>query len=277
MQIRQIEKIKYKGYVFNIEVSNQHNYYAENILVQNCHESSTRRGKHGDLTKLLEIIKDLPAGVELAVGGGNCLDHPDLIPFLETVKERGLIANITVNQGHLKGQGHILMGLIANDLVKGVGISINGKKLDHIRPFIHISDNIVFHVIAGVHNLSIIPKLLEFTKLYNKTCKVLVLGYKVFGFGIDYFSDKVIQEINVWKNNLKQYVGKVHLSFDNLAIEQLDIRSWFNDRQWDNFYMGDDFQFTMYIDAVNQQYAPTSRSDNRVSFDNKTLLEYFKK
>lgn len=242
-----------------------------------CHESSTRRGKHGDLTKLLEIIKDLPAGVELAIGGGNPLDHPDLIPFLETVKERGLIANITVNQGHLKGQGYILMGLIANDLVKGVGISINGKKLDHIRPFIHISDNIVFHVIAGVHDLSIIPKLLEFTKLYNKTCKVLVLGYKVFGFGIDYFSDKVIQEINVWKNNLKQYVGKVHLSFDNLAIEQLDIRSWFNDRQWDNFYMGDDFQFTMYIDAVNQQYAPTSRSDNRVSFDNKTLLEYFKK
>ena len=39
--------------------------------------------------------------------------------------------------------------------------------------------------------------------------------------------------------------------------------------------MGDDFCFTMYIDAVKQQYAPTSRSAERVSFEDCTLLEYF--
>ena len=47
-----------------------------------CHEESTTKGKHGDLNKLLEILSDLPKGVEIAIGGGNPLDHPDLMYFL---------------------------------------------------------------------------------------------------------------------------------------------------------------------------------------------------
>jgi hypothetical protein len=39
--------------------------------------------------------------------------------------------------------------------------------------------------------------------------------------------------------------------------------------------MGGDFVFTMYIDAVEQQYAPTSRSTERISFDRFGLLDYF--
>ena len=39
--------------------------------------------------------------------------------------------------------------------------------------------------------------------------------------------------------------------------------------------MGDDFCFTMYIDAVKQEYAPTSRSKDRISFNDCSLLEYF--
>ena len=44
-----------------------------------CHESSTTSGSHADLKTLLGIIHDLPAGVELAIGGGNPLSHPDQI------------------------------------------------------------------------------------------------------------------------------------------------------------------------------------------------------
>ena len=40
--------------------------------------------------------------------------------------------------------------------------------------------------------------------------------------------------------------------------------------------MGDDFTFTMYVDGVKQEFAPTSRSSNRESFNNYTLLQYFK-
>lgn len=62
-----------------------------------------------------------------------------------------------------------------------------------------------------------------------------------------------------------------------MGIEQLKVKRLFTDVGWKKFYMGDDFCFTMYIDAVKQQYAPTSRSLGRVSFKQTTLLEYFKK
>src|ERR1035437_2383469 len=46
-----------------------------------CHESSTTNGVHADLDKLLKVINELPAGVELAIGGGNPLSHPNLVDF----------------------------------------------------------------------------------------------------------------------------------------------------------------------------------------------------
>src|SRR3990167_4803855 len=87
-----------------------------------CHESSTVKGAHANLNKLFDIISELPAGVELAIGGGNPLSHPDLVEFLQRLKTKGLIANITINQGHLKIYQDLLIYLIKDELVHGVGI-----------------------------------------------------------------------------------------------------------------------------------------------------------
>lgn len=40
-----------------------------------CYEMSTRKGKHGDLETLKTKLSSLPSGIELAIGGGNPLDH----------------------------------------------------------------------------------------------------------------------------------------------------------------------------------------------------------
>ncbi|HOG04651.1 MAG TPA: hypothetical protein PK978_00230 [Paludibacter sp.] len=67
------------------------------------------------------------------------------------------------------------------------------------------------------------------------------------------------------------------LSFDNLSIEQLYIKQMMTEKEWDKYYMGDEFTFSMYMDAVNQQFAPSSTSNERESFDNYSLIEYFQK
>lgn len=236
-----------------------------------CHESSTKLGRHADLNKLLDVISELPAGVELAIGGGNPLSHPDLVSFLYKLKERGLIANLTVNQGHLKNYQDLLIFLLKEDLIKGLGISITSNNFKHIKPLSDISSNIVYHLIAGINDITIIDKLMELGD-----CKVLILGYKKFGFGINYHNEEIDSKIINWKKNLHTYIGKAVLSFDNLAIEQLNVKRLFTHEGWKKFYMGDDFCFTMYIDAVKQEYAPTSRSIERESFKEKILLEYFK-
>ena len=235
-----------------------------------CHESSTKKGIHGDLNKLLEVITELPAGVELAIGGGNPLSHPNLIEFLQVLKSKGIIANLTVNQGHLKTFQEMITYLIKDELVKGIGISITSNNFNYIKPLLEITDNIVYHIIAGVNKAEVIEKLIE---LGN--CKVLVLGYKLFGFGVKFHSKEVDAELKRWYKRLPNFIGKCTLSFDNLAIEQLKVKRLFTYEGWNKFYMGDDFSFTMYIDAVKQEYAPTSRSNKRKSFTECSLLEYF--
>lgn len=235
-----------------------------------CHESSTKKGIHGDLNKLLEVITELPAGVELAIGGGNPLSHPNLIEFLQVLKSKGIIANLTVNQGHLKTFQDMITYLIKDELVKGIGISITSNNFNYIKPLLEITDNIVYHIIAGVNKAEVIEKLIE---LGN--CKVLVLGYKLFGFGVKFHSKEVDAELKRWYKRLPNFIGKCTLSFDNLAIKQLKVKRLFTYEGWNKFYMGDDFSFTMYIDAVKQEYAPTSRSNKRKSFVECSLLEYF--
>ncbi len=237
-----------------------------------CHESSTTKGTHGDLDKLLEVITDLPAGVELAIGGGNPLSHPDLLDFLTELKKRGIIANLTINQGHLKTFNDLIVYLIKEDLVKGIGISITNNNYNYIKPLLQLTNNIVYHVIAGVNKIEVLENLIGLGK-----CKVLILGYKAFGFGIDYLNPEVNINLKEWYKKLPSFLNRCTLSFDNLAIEQLRVKRLFTHEGWSKFYMGDDFCFTMYIDAVKQEFAPTSRSNKRKSFSDYSLLEYFSK
>jgi hypothetical protein len=236
-----------------------------------CHENSTIKGKHSDLFLLKEKLDILPAGIELALGGGNPLSHPNLVQFLEWCKTKGFIANITINEKHINKYNELIIDLITRDLVKGIGISVTEGNINLIKSLYKLSSNIVLHLIVGINTIEQIEELCTI-----KGIKVLLLGYKTFGRGISYYSQDITDNINKWYKHLPTLVGKLVLSFDNLAIEQLNVKRLFTSKGWDRFYMGDDFTFTMYIDAVEQQYAPTSRSDDRQSFKDYNVIQYFK-
>ena len=237
-----------------------------------CHESSTIFGDQGDLIALADKLDDLPPGIELAIGGGNPLSHVGLIPFLQWAKSKGLVCNLTVNQGHLLKHKDLLTSLIQDELVYGLGISITNKNLTMLKYFDSLTPNIVFHLIIGVNDPFFVPEL----RRTVKNLKVLLLGYKVFGFGVQYRTDYVDRLIERWKRffSFGLYRGYT-IAFDNLAIEQLEIKKFLPETVWEENYMGDDFEFTMYIDAVKGQYAPTSRSSQRSSWEHLTIQEYF--
>jgi hypothetical protein len=48
------------------------------------------------------------------------------------------------------------------------------------------------------------------------------------------------------------------VSFDNLALKQLEVKRLLSEEEWEQFYMGDDGGFTMYIDCVNRQFGRSS-------------------
>ena len=227
-----------------------------------CHENSTPDGKHGDILNLPFIDTMFPYS-EVAIGGGNPLTHPDLIEFLEHLKERKILASMTVNQMHFMSNIDFLKELTDKKLIYGLGISYIGGRhkncIDAIKQF----PNAVVHVINGVVHMD------GLKALANNDLKILVLGYKEFRRGKVLY-DECGEQIEYLKSQFYDMLPKIVndcwfkcISFDNLAIKQLEPKRLMSEEDYKEFYMGDDGSFTMYVDAVNRQFAKSSVSTER--------------
>lgn len=224
-----------------------------------CHEKSTPDGEHGDIMNA-EFIDKLRPGTEMAIGGGAVTGHPDLIPFLKKLKSIDVIPSITVNQREYKDNFDLVNRLVEEKLIYGLGVSFISFD-DEFWDRVIKNKNVVVHLIAGIHGGDV------FDYFTNKGAKILILGYKDFGRGHDLLerASAIIQlQIDWLKNNLQDLLSKYDvISFDNLAIEQLDVKSVLTDEQWKEFYQGDDGTHTMYVDLVKKQFAKTSTSTER--------------
>ena len=218
-----------------------------------CYEGCTPEGKHADIMNQ-EWIHTLHPYTELAING-NDMDHPQLIEFLETLREQKVIANITVNQNQFMANKTFLHALVNAGLIHGVGVSLNVPTLEFIKAVGEFPTAVV-HTIAGILTEA------DIKALSNYNLKVLILGYKNLGRGVTYkqsFPGIIKTNMEWLKNNLKDYIGNFNVvSFDNLAIEQLDVRSMVDEDKWDEFFMGDDGGYTFYLDCVNETFSKNS-------------------
>ena len=226
-----------------------------------CHEDSKPNGKHGDILNV-PFFDTLNPYTEIAIGGGNPLSHPDLIPFLEQLKSKKLIPSMTVNQVHFMKNLGLIEELANKKLIYGIGVSLNSVN-DEFIEVIRKFPNAVVHVINGIVH----PTQLE--ELANKGLKILILGYKEFRRGNVMYANmgSVIEEMKSSLYNILPTMINDNwfdvVSFDNLAIKQLNPKRLMSDEQWNQFYLGDDGKFSMYIDLVNQEFAKSSVSTER--------------
>ena len=219
-----------------------------------CHEGSCLQGKHGDIMNE-KFIETLHPYQELALGGGDITSHPQLIPFLRKLKDLKIITNITVNQKHFEQKQELIRMLVDKNLVYGIGVSLMNPTPEFIA-MVKQYPNAVIHVINGILSAD------DVHKLSNQGLKILILGYKHLRRGNEYFSkaQSVIEEKQAWLyDHVAQLIDAFRVvSFDNLAIEQLNIQRLMNQDEWDEFYMGDDSEFTYYIDMVERKFAKNS-------------------
>lgn len=250
-----------------------------------CYEGCTIGGAHGNIGEfdrfgkfqLPTWMQGLKPGTELALNG-NDLTHPYLEHCLYELSEKGIITNMTINQRHLANNLAKLGMWQRKGWIHGLGISLSDSNSEFLYTALESLKNVVVHVIAGIFTLE------DMINLQAVSPKVLILGYKNIGRGVDYKngkSDTIDANIAMLKVNLpimKQYF-KV-LSFDNLAIEQLDVKNslfFGNEDKWKTFYMGDDGNFTMYIDTVNGKYSKNScmPEKERYRIGTKSTIEMF--
>ena len=196
-------------------------------------------------------------------GGGNIFENTELESFLIRMKNQGVFCNITIHQVHAEENIELISKWINEKLVRGVGVSYNNdyEQIDRIfnklEQLNSTTSNIILHTINGIHNFTDLIKLND-----KKNKKVLILGYKSVRRGLEFIqdnNDKITQSQQSMYNNLEALskTFKV-LSFDNLAIEQLEVKRIIPKDKWSEFFMGSDSEFTCFIDLCKEDFAVNS-------------------
>lgn len=237
-----------------------------------CYEGCTMDGKHANLFKY-PFINSLHPYTEMALNG-NDMDHPDLEKFLAFLKGKKVFTNITVQQNQFLNNIEKLREYSENKLVYGIGVSYSHYDEDFINK-VKEFPNAVLHTINGILTTE------DLNRLKGNGLKVLVLGYKNLQRGKTYqethsFSTRYHQKCLY--DRLPMIIDENWfklISFDNLAIEQLDVKRLLNDDKWKEFYMGDDGRYTFYIDMVAGKFAKNSLSQERYDIGDKTVDEMF--
>ena len=223
-----------------------------------CYEGCTQNGRHGDIMNP-KFLDTLHPYTELAING-NDLSHPDLIPFMYKMQEKRIILNMTVNQIHFERHFDTIKEWIDQKLIYGLGVSLKSPTDEFINKVQQIP-NAVIHVINGIFSED------DFKMLNNNGLKILILGYKHLRRGTDYYNshDEDVKNKMSWLyDNIGHVVAKFDVtSFDNLAIEQLQIKRFLTEEEWEQFYMGDDGNYTFYIDLVDGVFGKNSLAVNR--------------
>lgn len=224
-----------------------------------CHENADSYGSHANLSH--PLLESIPAYTELAIGGGNPMAHPDLYSFLKRMKKQRVICNITVHYNQFMKNIDTLQRWQVEGLIHGVGVSVH-HPLGNAAA-LHDFPHLVVHTIAGVAN----PE--TFRSLADKNLNLLILGYKDLGRGHDYYEQNSNVERRIrWVSDhiadLSDHFRSI--CFDDLAVRQLELKNKINSAVWQQFYMGGDGQFTMYVDLVRGEYTESSTAERRTIF-----------
>lgn len=236
-----------------------------------CHEGSSPFGKHGDILAP-SFLDKLHPYCELAIGGGNPLQHPDLDAFLLKCKERRHIPNMTVNQRHFLYEFDRIKKMYQDRLIFGLGVSLVDVTDELIEKIKEIP-TVVVHVINGLVTEE------QLRRLKDNNLKVLILGYKEVRRGKKLY-EKASPQIEERKEMLKKILPtiiKEHwfdvVSFDNLSLKQLEVKKLLSKSQWDRFYQGDDgldgeqTSATFFVDLVERKFAKNSCASDSERYD----------
>lgn len=221
-----------------------------------CYDGATPDGAVADLTNLPFLDTWIP-NTEIAINL-NDMSHPQLVDFLKIAHEKGFIVSGTIRQHHFMQHRDKLKELTKSHLLYGIGVSLTSPTDEFIEA-VKAFPTAVLHVINGIVTVN------DLKKLYDHDLKVLVLGYKTRGRGGS-FMDENREEIKRLQKEFYKALPEMPdhfaaLSFDNNALNQLDVKRLMSDEEWGQFYMGDDGQYSFYVDAVNRSFAKNSMSD----------------
>jgi hypothetical protein len=254
----------------DVKITNQCNYQC-----LFCHEGSVPSGKQASYENMKKFIQSVEPYTEIAVGGGSLMvDYKHTEFFLKGLQRKQAIPSITVHQKDFIKYIDIIKQWYNQKLIYGVGVSLEDSSDKELHKALKEIPTAIIHVIAGIFSQE------DFDLLKEKNYKLLILGFKSFRRGRKYFSIYK-QQIDNNIQWLSKQISEIDLkyfntiAFDNLALEQLKIQDNFNSTYWSRVFMGEEGQFTFYIDLVEQIYAQNSHSSQRFAIKEWNIRKMF--
>lgn len=221
-----------------------------------CYLECTPDGKHADLlnNKSIKLFDSILPGTEVAINLNSC-DHPQLFPFLNMMRKKGIIVNGTVNQIHFMEYYSILHQICEAKFLYGLGISLQKPTKEFIRR-VKLFPNAVIHVINGIVTAN------DLEMLRDNGLKLLILGYKDIGRGKNFKEDNEVI-LNMTQKYLYDVLQTLPnhfdvVSFDNNSLKQLNAWRIIPKEKWDEVYQGDEGSCSFYIDLVGQKFGISS-------------------
>lgn len=195
-------------------------------------------------------------------GGGQLTSYSHLDELLQLIKDCELLANATFHDKEIINDFDRIKKYQEDGLLHGIGVSLHNPS-DKLAECINSLDNVVIHIINGIFT----EEHLNWIKANIKNPKLLILAYKHFRKGNDYYDvmSKTVDKNQEWLyNRLPRLIHEMNVvSFDNAAINQLDVKRLLTDEEYEEFYQGDETVGSFYVDAVNGVFAPNSVHTSR--------------
>ena len=238
-----------------------------------CYSNCTPNGKEADFIEIFNsgIFDDIQPYTEIAINI-NSHSHKYLMEFLNEMKERKVIVNATINQIDFERTWQGLQALCEGEYIHGLGISlvsVTDAFVKKVKEF----PNAIIHVINGI----VSP--MQIKELADHDLKLLILGYKQVGRGIDWYSQEgeEIRKRQNWLNNNLPIMAKHFkiISFDNLALEQLSVDKLLSPEEYAERYMGDDGNFSFYLNLVDMTFSKNSLDTNHYKINGQSIKQMF--
>lgn len=272
---------------------------------QYCYRGCTDKGKHAsleNLTKLFKILQEHQV-LEVALGGGEPLEHPDFWTIAERAKYYGMHVNVsTRDEGILRDPEVLAKGV---EFLHGIGLSVGRcyhmKELGSLRDYAFQASQrknrgygtptleVVLHLAMGTLPRNQFSEMLKEAR--ENHLPVLLLGYKSHGRGVEFKNSHGFYEYSWLGEELNKYFKKhayeganedgteywqgPKVSFDTVLVGEMS--EWLTKHKVDRrrWQEGEGLN-SCFVDAVNMTMAKSSFEGDPVKFDKHTFLDIWK-
>jgi organic radical activating enzyme len=268
-----------------------------------CYQASTTKGQHAPIERLKDIFKTLSDKkvFEVAIGGGEPVEHPQFDELFILAKEYGITLNFTTyGVEWAKDPNHpVIVAMNKTRWAGGIGVSVHTKKdIEKVAKLqSYLTENKVYQgkvmaqSVIGATPMNATAAILEECISLDKP--LLLLGYKTTGRGASFkkkADDKkaVLDILNRAKSHVDSPLETSQWGYEKDRYFTLSVDTAFLDIYKDILdevaiptvlRTSPEGKFSMYIDGVENTVAPSSYCDTQsiTPWDPNTFKETFAK